>query len=177
MRPVTAIQTGFRKSLTFSGRASRSAYWWFLPFGFGLPICVYLGLEVWNTEQSMWTHIAVSSLFLLPLISVTARRLQDTGEDGHFIRIPTGALIGFILSAWSISEFSSWLEMVFSTIDGPAGFGLLLIAGPIVLILLSFTLYFLISGLVTGSPMFGQMLVPSQSGPNKFGPNPSEVPS
>ena len=110
-------------------------------------------------------------------MSVTARRLQDTGEDGHFIKIPAGALFGFILSMWSFDKFTNWLELAFSTIDGPTGFGLVLLAGPVLLIMLSFILYFLFSGLVNGTPMFGQMLIPSQPNPNKFGPNPHEVPS
>ena len=84
-----AIKTGFRKYIDFSGRASRSEYWWFILFtviarivtGFipGVGFIVSLGL-------------------LLPSLSATARRLHDTNRTGWWILLPIGAGITGIVA-------------------------------------------------------------------------------
>lgn len=84
-----AIKTGFRKYIDFSGRASRSEYWWFILFtviariltGFipGVGFIVSLGL-------------------LLPSLSATARRLHDTDRTGWWILLPIGAGVAGIVA-------------------------------------------------------------------------------
>lgn len=175
MGPMQAISTCLAKSFALNGRASRQEYWWFLPVGLLLPVLCFIGLEKMFPENYTLLNVAISAVFLFPLIAVTARRLQDTGKHSDTIKTPASALAGFVVSIWAWSKFGDWLNFAFAEIDAPAGFGLLFIAGPVALIILATFLYFLLVGMVTGAPLFGQMLVPSEPGMNKYGPNPLEA--
>ena len=167
-----SITTCLWKSISTSGRAQRSEYWWFLPVGLALPIIAYNILIRWQPGLSHPTQILLSELFLLPLVSVTIRRLQDTGQHRNLVDTPLGALIGLSLALWLIFAEPRWL--VGGILD-------LLLISPAIAAFLGFILalaipasviYFLLMGLVTGIPLFGQMILPSQPGPNKYGPNP-----
>jgi len=78
-----AVKTCWIKYATFSGRASRSEYWFFILFlcllGFVtaiIDVAVYPGVE--------WTPISTlgSLLTFIPSISVAARRLHDVDRSG-----------------------------------------------------------------------------------------------
>ena len=68
-----AIKLGFSNYFTFSGRATRAEYWWFLLF-----------------TQLMWFIItwlpiigwAAGLAVIIPEVSVTSRRLHDIGKSG-----------------------------------------------------------------------------------------------
>ena len=78
-----AITTCFNKYVTFSGRARRSEYWYFMLFIF----LVQSVLGVLAESSDFVTTIA--SLFslavFLPNIAVTFRRLHDVGKSGWWI--------------------------------------------------------------------------------------------
>ncbi|UYV36219.1 DUF805 domain-containing protein [Rhodobacteraceae bacterium D3-12] len=80
----TAIKTCLtEKYANFSGRASRSEYWWFL-------LAVVIGAVVLSLP-GIWILSTVYSLALfLPAAAAGARRLQDTGRPGWYIFIPMG---------------------------------------------------------------------------------------
>ena len=69
-----AVKTCFLKYVTFSGRASRSEYWWFFLF---CLIC-----------ESLAPIVATLVLFL-PSLAAAWRRLHDTGRSGLFVLLPT----------------------------------------------------------------------------------------
>ncbi|MCK4711539.1 MAG: DUF805 domain-containing protein [Marinosulfonomonas sp.] len=171
MNAVDAIKTGFRKSLVFSGRASRSEFWWFFPIGLALPIAAGAQLswrvvEIWG----IWRLLVVMG-FALPLLAASSRRLQDVGEEGHQAMFPFTPLI-ILWVGYMVLYGSVMLEGLM------VGSGLFMILGLLALLILV-PLHFiaLLVSLWVASSVIGMMLVSSQPGPNKYGPNPNEVPS
>ena len=84
----------------FSGRASRSEYWWFALFGFVVNfsaniIDAILGIEIVSGYGPL-TSIAILAL-LLPNISLLVRRLHDTGRSGWMYLIGLIPCVGLII--------------------------------------------------------------------------------
>lgn len=78
-----AISTCFSKYVTFSGRASRSEYWFFWLF------CCAIGLIP-----------VVGLLTILPSMAVTVRRLHDTDRSGWwFGGVPLGLFVLEIIAS------------------------------------------------------------------------------
>lgn len=71
---VSAVKSCFSKYATFSGRASRSEYWWFYLFS----IIVTMAAAIVDEKLSN----AVTVVLLLPSIAVGARRLHDVDRSG-----------------------------------------------------------------------------------------------
>lgn len=102
-----SVSSCFRKYVTFSGRAARSEYWWFILFtalvGFvlGFADAAIFGSD--PTEASPLTSI-FSLIIFLPTISVQVRRLHDLDKSGWWYWIALIPLIGaIILFVWNIS--------------------------------------------------------------------------
>jgi uncharacterized membrane protein YhaH (DUF805 family) len=83
-----------KKYATFSGRAQRAEYWYFVLFylvGYFALMMVDHGIGTWSKEADAGF---LSSIFvlgiLLPFIAVATRRLHDIGKSGWW------QLIGFI---------------------------------------------------------------------------------
>ena len=88
-RPVgfgEAVATCLKKYFVFSGRASRSEYWFFVLFqflvgvGIGLVMLVVPPLEVLT--------VIVELAFFIPNLAAGARRLHDTGKSGWWQLFP-----------------------------------------------------------------------------------------
>ena len=95
----TSIKTCFNKYAVFSGRASRSEFWFFALFGLigGLITAVIdtmiLGFPI---EDYGPTNIIFQIVILLPYFAVGARRLHDIDRSGWWwLILLTG--IGLIL--------------------------------------------------------------------------------
>lgn len=84
-----SIQVCFNKYVDFSGRASRSEYWWFVLF-------VFLGSFVLSIF-SFWLNVIFLLVTLLPQLAAASRRLHDTGRSGWWQLIGLIPLIGFIV--------------------------------------------------------------------------------
>jgi len=87
---MTAVKTCFSKYATFSGRAQRSEFWWWVLFGFVtnliLGLIPFVGL-IWSLA------------LLIPNLAVTARRLHDTDRSGWWMLAPYGfALLAFFVT-------------------------------------------------------------------------------
>jgi uncharacterized membrane protein YhaH (DUF805 family) len=89
-----AISDGFSKYATFSGRSSRSAYWWFYLF----YILVLVGASIIDAaiKTPVFTGLAVLALFL-PSLAVLVRRLHDTDHSGWWVLISFVPLVGTIV--------------------------------------------------------------------------------
>jgi uncharacterized membrane protein YhaH (DUF805 family) len=85
-----AISTCFSKYATFSGRASRSEYWFFYLF----YIIIYIvGLIVSAVVgNSMLVYIFTIPVWL-PQIAAAIRRMHDVGRSGWFILVPIYNLV------------------------------------------------------------------------------------
>ncbi len=80
-----SIVTCYRKYGTFSGRATRSEFWWFMLFTqivVGIPLAALS-----STLDSLWTFAN-----MIPLLAVSARRLHDTDRSGWWQLVPIAPL-------------------------------------------------------------------------------------
>ena len=90
-----AIRDGFSKYVTFSGRSSRSAYWWWYLFGI-LVLVVSLAID-YALGAGGILYVLVALAMLLPNLAVLVRRLHDAGHSGWWLLIGLLPLIGAIV--------------------------------------------------------------------------------
>lgn len=92
---MDSVKTCFSKYVVFSGRASRSEYWWFQLF------IILTAFILGFVEGILGVGGILSGLFslaiLLPAISVVVRRLHDTDRSGWWYWIALIPLIGTIV--------------------------------------------------------------------------------
>ncbi|MGB3099264.1 MAG: DUF805 domain-containing protein [Solirubrobacterales bacterium] len=90
-----AVSDGFAKYATFSGRSSRSAYWWWVLFA------ILVGLGGSLVDQALDTGFVVSSLIglaiFIPGLAVLVRRFHDAGHSGWWVLILFFPLVGFVV--------------------------------------------------------------------------------
>ena len=116
---IDSIKTCFGKYATFSGRASRSEFWWFVLFIVVMQVVLsYVDTAVFGarevvmltTESAMETGMSfefnyrpqpITGIFLLatllPYLAVGARRLHDGGRSGWWWLIGLIPMIGWIV--------------------------------------------------------------------------------
>ena len=89
MNFIESVQSAYKNFFNFSGRASRSEYWYFVLFSFlaSLPLN-FVG--VLNDEILILISLAYLIAVGIPSLAVTARRFQDSG-------ISPGVLVAIIL--------------------------------------------------------------------------------
>ena len=104
-----AISTCFKKYATFSGRADRSEYWWFILFYFIVSFAAgMLDVLAGSTDgTNMWSGIA-SLVFFLPNLSVAVRRCHDTNHSGWWILCPIyNIILMFLPSDEGTNEYDA----------------------------------------------------------------------
>ena len=101
-----AVQTCFSKYATFSGRARRSEFWYFVLFNmlvsFVLGIIGRLigGENLQSTLSGLW-----SLAILIPCLAVWWRRLHDIGKSGAWWFLGLIPLVGWIiLLVWACQD-------------------------------------------------------------------------
>ena len=90
-----AISDAFSKYATFSGRSSRSAYWWFYLFNILILIAALLIDLALGTSGIIYALVGLG--LLLPNLAVAARRLHDSGHSGWWLLIGILPVIGAIV--------------------------------------------------------------------------------
>ena len=91
-----AIKTCLSKYVTFSGRASRSEFWYFYLFSIILNIILFIVSDIF-----MWVS---ALLLILPLLAVTARRLHDINKSGWWQLIGFVPIIGWVMIFFYIKK-------------------------------------------------------------------------
>jgi uncharacterized membrane protein YhaH (DUF805 family) len=86
-----AISTCFSKYATFSGRATRSEYWFFALF---YVIVLFAATLFDPTTNGLLANITIL-VFILPMYAAGSRRMHDVGKNGWCQIIP---IYGFILA-------------------------------------------------------------------------------
>jgi uncharacterized membrane protein YhaH (DUF805 family) len=86
MKFQQAVQTCFSKYVDFSGRASRSEYWWF--------VLAYIVVAVVAGFIHEYVYVLAVLAFLLPLLAAGARRLHDIGKSGWWLLVGLIPVIG-----------------------------------------------------------------------------------
>ena len=84
MNFIEAIRSGFNNYFNFKGRASKSAFWYFLLFEFIYFFIAGFLLGMVGVNDDIF---AMATMFLvlpiaIPGIAVTARRIHDFGKSG-----------------------------------------------------------------------------------------------
>ncbi len=106
---MTALKTCLRKYAIFSGRASRSEFWYFVLFTWLMSLvamavdqAVFGGGTAENPVMPLTTIVQCATL--LPLLAVSARRLHDVGRSGWWFLI-SFTIIGCIpLLYWYVKK-------------------------------------------------------------------------
>ena len=90
-----AFVTCLKKYADFSGRATRSEYWWFV-------LCEVLILGI-ASLISDWLPGLFALALVLPALAVGARRLHDTGRSGWWLLLMLVPVIGgLFLLYWAV---------------------------------------------------------------------------
>lgn len=155
MGPVEATVSVIANSVEFSGRASRSEYWWFA----AVWSLAYIAIIAIQRRSSKFPEIAFIAITALPVMSVSFRRLQDAGFSGWWSVIEVAA-IGLI----SLVLFLS-MPSVSDDEDAP-------VLLPSSTFLASAALF-----IIASIGCIWHFSLPSEPGPNQYGPNPHEVTS
>lgn len=102
-----AIRSGFDNYANFSGRASRSAYWWWALFNFLVSLAAQildraLGLGPVGADTTYGLRAGVITgllglALLLPSLAVGVRRLHDTDRSGWWLLIAIIPIIGWLV--------------------------------------------------------------------------------
>ena len=169
-----AIRTCLRKYATFSGRASRPEYWYFILFQFlggfilGILDGAIFGGQVTTTTapgtvgieaQSNGPLVSLFSLaMLLPTLAAGWRRMHDTGRSGLFLLYPLIVFFGLVMFIGFMSGFGNVLAGDFGAIIAGVG-------GVVAMLVM---LVLLISPLM----VLWWLTRPSQPGSNEYGPPP-----
>lgn len=124
-----AISVCFSKFATFSGRASRSEYWFFWLF------CILVGFVsgIFDAASSGTRETSGSNPFssittlvlFLPQLAVTVRRLHDTGRSGWWYGGPILGMLASILLFASLAASMRTTDPAVGFIVALLGFGFL----------------------------------------------------
>jgi len=101
-----AISTCLSNYATFSGRASRSEFWWFFLFQILVSIAASMVSEKFGSLINLG--------LLLPALAVGARRLHDIGRSGWWQLLMISGIGFFVLIYW-------WVQ---PTADGASSYSM-----------------------------------------------------
>ena len=103
----TSIKTCFNKYAVFSGRASRSEFWFFVLFGFlGGIISSIIDVMIlgYPFEENGPINLIFSIALMIPSISVAARRLHDINKSGWWQLLWITIIGGILLIIWYATD-------------------------------------------------------------------------
>lgn len=80
-----AISACFSKYATFSGRATRSEFWFFYLF---YMIVYVIGAVVGAMMDSQFVMYLFILPLIIPMLAAAVRRLHDVGRSGWFYLVP-----------------------------------------------------------------------------------------
>lgn len=89
-----AVRDGFSKYATFSGRSSRSAYWWWFLFAFLVSAATSILDAIVGT---IVIGAIVGLALLLPGLAVLVRRYHDAGHSGWWILLWIIPVVGIVV--------------------------------------------------------------------------------
>ena len=161
-----SIITCLRKYFTFSGRASRSEYWWFFLFNIlgGLFFSALEGFinGITGTPDGPTLLSGAFNLAIfIPGLAVGFRRMHDTGRSGVYLFYPMIAIVGLLTFIGFVGGVEA-LEAGNPLAMMEGALGIIIGIAIIVVALSPFIVLFWLTR-------------PSEPGQNQYGPNPTEV--
>ena len=103
----TSIETCFNKFAVFSGRASRSEFWFFVLFGIlGGIIASIIDVMIlgYPFEENGPIYLIFTVALVIPSTSVTARRLHDINKSGWWQLLWITIIGGILLIIWNATK-------------------------------------------------------------------------
>ncbi len=98
-----AIGSGFSRYVDFSGRSSRSEYWWWVLFVFMAGILIILLGNLIGASASLYWLFQLA--VFVPGLAVAVRRLHDKDKSGWWMLIVLIPIIGgIILLIWMVER-------------------------------------------------------------------------
>lgn len=100
-----AVKRAFENYCGFTGRASRSEYWWFGLFCFAANIVLTYGLMIFGAKVGVYASWLFQLAVLLPSLGLAVRRLHDINKSGWWFLINLIPLVGnIIFIVWACKE-------------------------------------------------------------------------
>jgi uncharacterized membrane protein YhaH (DUF805 family) len=94
---VQAISSGFNNYVNFSGRACRSAFWYWMLFA----VLVNIGAKMIDAGIGIQATSVLAGLALfLPGLSVSVRRMHDIDRSGWWLLLAFTVIGLFVLIYW-----------------------------------------------------------------------------
>lgn len=82
----------------FSGRSSRSEYWWFTLFYFIVSFIVsFIGNATGSQVFNYWLSFFVGLALFLPSLGLCVRRLHDINKSGWWVLLNLIPVVGWII--------------------------------------------------------------------------------
>ena len=106
MNFIGATKICLKKYFIFSGKASRSEFWYFFLFLIILNlVCLFIDLIIgYDIEELGPVTSLYILLFIIPLISASSRRLHDTGRSGWWYLLVLTGIGSILLVYWWSSK-------------------------------------------------------------------------
>jgi len=92
MNFIESIQTCYKKFFDFSGRASKSEYWWFQLYN----VIIYVLTFVFQADLTLLFSIVVIAN-IIPNYAAAVRRIHDSDKSGWMVLIAVIPLIGLYI--------------------------------------------------------------------------------
>ena len=92
MNFIESIQTCYKKFFDFSGRASKSEYWWFQLYN----AIIYVLTFVFQGDLALLFSILVIAN-IIPTYAAAVRRIHDSDKSGWMVLIAVIPLIGLYI--------------------------------------------------------------------------------
>ena len=152
-----AVKLGFKNYFTFSGRATRAEYWWFLLFTQLMWFITWVPLIGW----------AAGLTVIIPEVSVTSRRLHDIRKAGLWqllfwvpvtVAIFSLGLFFGLMGRYFQEEPPAWVESL--------ALASVIVAGVLVVV-----------AIVAAIVLIIWLATKGDEGPNKYGPDPRQTTS
>jgi uncharacterized membrane protein YhaH (DUF805 family) len=125
MEFIPSVKDAFNKYGTFSGRSSRSQYWWFFLFGimaglfFSILDFAILGVDATSTDPNEpigWFNLLWSLFLIIPSLALASRRLHDVNKSGWW-QLLYITIIGIILLLIWYCQKSDQVENNYGTLS------------------------------------------------------------
>jgi uncharacterized membrane protein YhaH (DUF805 family) len=114
MEFVPAITNGFQNYATFTGRAARSEYWYWVLFNVIVSaITAVIDYAAFPASDISPTNTIAALALLVPSLAVAARRLHDIDRTAWWMLIGLTIIGGFLLLYWAFVKGT----------DGPNQYG------------------------------------------------------